>query len=99
MLFRLLDVDDSGVIDVDEFVSGCMRMQGDAKSIDVHTMIFQVQQFLAKWAEFTSFVEDRLGKVLPREGQSLSSVKSRSRSGNLVGLHLQHSRSLTGQLL
>merc|ERR1740121_1012308 len=34
MLFRLLDLDDSGKISRDEFCEGCLRLQGDAKSLD-----------------------------------------------------------------
>merc|ERR1712176_1433885 len=46
MLFRLLDVDNSGKIDLEEFCDGCLRLQGEAKSMDVHTMIFKVKKFL-----------------------------------------------------
>merc|ERR1712176_1250046 len=60
MLFRLMDVSNSGKINVEEFCDGCLRLQGEAKSVDVHTMIFQVKRFLAKWSEFTGYVEDRL---------------------------------------
>merc|ERR1719189_2957837 len=60
MLFRLLDKDGSGKIDLEEFCDGCLRLQGEAKSMDVHQMIFQVKRFLAKWSEFTGYVEDRL---------------------------------------
>merc|ERR1719189_991744 len=63
MLFKLLDVNGSGKIDVDEFCDGCLRLQGEAKSMDVHTMIYQVRNFLAKWSEFTGYVEDRLSAI------------------------------------
>lgn len=59
MLFHLMDLDESGRIDVDEFCEGCLRLQGEAKSMDVHTMIYQVRKFLTKWSEFTGYVEDR----------------------------------------
>jgi len=38
-LFRLFDVDDSGEIQVDEFLEGCLRLKGDAKSIDLHSVL------------------------------------------------------------
>mmetsp|Transcript_34250 Transcript_34250/g.90424 ORF Transcript_34250/g.90424 Transcript_34250/m.90424 type:complete len:724 (+) Transcript_34250:68-2239(+) len=63
MLFRLLDRDDSKKIDLEEFCAGCLRLQGEAKSIDVHTMIYQVRQFLAKWSEFTAFVEEKFEDI------------------------------------
>jgi hypothetical protein len=60
MLFRLMDPEQVGRIDASEFCEGCLRLQGEAKSIDVHTMIYQVKSFLGKWSEFTMYVEDRL---------------------------------------
>eukprot|EP00929_Paragymnodinium_shiwhaense_P034653 TRINITY_DN1881_c0_g5_i1.p1 TRINITY_DN1881_c0_g5~~TRINITY_DN1881_c0_g5_i1.p1 ORF type:complete len:624 (+),score=98.32 TRINITY_DN1881_c0_g5_i1:59-1930(+) len=35
MLFQLLDDDGSGTIDVEEFVDGCLRFKGTARSIDL----------------------------------------------------------------
>merc|ERR1712113_653835 len=60
MLFHLLDVDKSGKVDLDEFTQGCLRLQGDARAIDVHMLIFQVKHFLTKWAEFTQHVDAKL---------------------------------------
>eukprot|EP00929_Paragymnodinium_shiwhaense_P063250 TRINITY_DN31610_c0_g2_i1.p1 TRINITY_DN31610_c0_g2~~TRINITY_DN31610_c0_g2_i1.p1 ORF type:complete len:765 (+),score=152.40 TRINITY_DN31610_c0_g2_i1:161-2455(+) len=34
-LFEILDIDDSGTIDLEEFISGCLRMQGPAKALDL----------------------------------------------------------------
>eukprot|EP00929_Paragymnodinium_shiwhaense_P010809 TRINITY_DN11578_c0_g1_i1.p1 TRINITY_DN11578_c0_g1~~TRINITY_DN11578_c0_g1_i1.p1 ORF type:complete len:724 (+),score=158.66 TRINITY_DN11578_c0_g1_i1:87-2258(+) len=34
-LFEILDIDDSGAIDLEEFISGCLRMQGPAKALDL----------------------------------------------------------------
>lgn len=66
-LFRLLDTDDSGNINIDEFCDGCLRLQGEAKSMDVHTMIFQVRRFLTKWSEFTAYVEEALDVAKDRD--------------------------------
>merc|ERR1712187_69315 len=41
-LFDMLDDDGSGEVDMEEFVSGCLRLKGNAKSIDIHTLIFEV---------------------------------------------------------
>jgi len=40
-LFQIIDSDGSGSIDVDEFVTGCMRLHGPAKSLDVAKMGFE----------------------------------------------------------
>merc|ERR1719410_2024133 len=42
-----------------EFIEGCLRLQGEAKCIDVHTLIHQVKVFLARWSTFAQFVEER----------------------------------------
>merc|ERR1740123_2677565 len=63
LLFHLVDADTSGRIELDEFCTGCLRLQGEAKSIDVHTMLYQVNKFLNRWAEFTEFVEERFDEL------------------------------------
>merc|ERR1712217_208111 len=55
MLFALLDVDDSGCVDIAEFCSGLLRLQGDAKSFDVHCLIFHNMKFVRT---FEGFVQD-----------------------------------------
>eukprot|EP00913_Durusdinium_trenchii_P001963 g1816.t1 len=37
-LFLLIDEDDNGVVDIDEFVSGCMQLRGPAQSLQVAKM-------------------------------------------------------------
>lgn len=37
-LFGLLDKDESGSVSIEEFVTGCMRMRGNAKTLDVVRM-------------------------------------------------------------
>jgi len=44
-LFLLLDNDSSGCIDCEEFVAGCVRLEGSAKAIDFAT-------FINEWTEF-----------------------------------------------
>lgn len=89
LLFRLMDVDGSGKIDMGEFCEGCLRLQGDAKSVDVHTMIYQVRQFLTKWSEFTGYVEERLGTY--DDGSICMSRHSRSSMGSSSS-HLRNYR-------
>mmetsp|Transcript_67386 Transcript_67386/g.191245 ORF Transcript_67386/g.191245 Transcript_67386/m.191245 type:complete len:138 (-) Transcript_67386:115-528(-) len=40
-LFELLDVNHDGELDVDEFLDGCLRLKGVARSIDVYSLIQQ----------------------------------------------------------
>mmetsp|Transcript_102750 Transcript_102750/g.297040 ORF Transcript_102750/g.297040 Transcript_102750/m.297040 type:complete len:253 (+) Transcript_102750:3-761(+) len=59
-LFRLLDKDKSGRIDIEEFCNGCMRLKGPAKSFDIHCVIYEIDRVASKWAEFMMFTETRL---------------------------------------
>merc|ERR1712007_14629 len=39
--FSLLDTDDSGAIDIEEFCDGCLRLKGDAKSFDINCLMHE----------------------------------------------------------
>mmetsp|Transcript_2513 Transcript_2513/g.5039 ORF Transcript_2513/g.5039 Transcript_2513/m.5039 type:complete len:313 (-) Transcript_2513:7-945(-) len=43
-LFDLLDVDDSNTVDVNEFMSGMLKLRGGAKAIDMITLVFQTKK-------------------------------------------------------
>lgn len=34
-VWKILDLDDDGTLDADEFLSGCLRLRGPAKTLDV----------------------------------------------------------------
>jgi len=40
ILFELLDVDGSDQVTIDEFLDGCMRLKGQARSIDLNMLLF-----------------------------------------------------------
>merc|ERR1712039_314166 len=63
MLFRLLDRDGSGQIDVEEFCEGCLKLKGEARAFDMHVMILQIKQFMEKWSIFTSYVAEQFDTV------------------------------------
>lgn len=42
-LFNVLDKDNSGAVDMEEFVEGCMRIKGAAKTVDIHILTFEIQ--------------------------------------------------------
>jgi len=58
ILFRLLDRDGSGSVDITEFCEGCFRLKGEAKSTDMQLMMLEMQMFLDRWSDFTVYVED-----------------------------------------
>eukprot|EP00930_Biecheleria_cincta_P071586 TRINITY_DN59076_c0_g1_i1.p1 TRINITY_DN59076_c0_g1~~TRINITY_DN59076_c0_g1_i1.p1 ORF type:complete len:610 (+),score=95.09 TRINITY_DN59076_c0_g1_i1:57-1832(+) len=43
-LFRLLDADDSGVVNLTEFLEGCMRVKGVARSIDMYAVMAECRR-------------------------------------------------------
>jgi hypothetical protein len=42
-IFSLLDVDDSGTIDLDEFLNGCLSLHGPAKAIHLATLMYETR--------------------------------------------------------
>merc|ERR1712087_1027630 len=43
-LFHLLDIDDSGEIDIDELLNGCLRIHGSAKAIELAAFIHEYRK-------------------------------------------------------
>ncbi|CAJ1356475.1 unnamed protein product [Effrenium voratum] len=43
-LFTLLDTDGSGTVDIEEFLDGCLRLKGSARSIDVHFIMVLIHR-------------------------------------------------------
>merc|ERR1712032_966874 len=54
-LFHLLDINDSGHVGIEEFIMGCMRLKGTAKSIDLANMLYQQKR---ERLRFDAFSED-----------------------------------------
>merc|ERR1719284_1939562 len=44
-LFLLLDSDGSGAVETGEFVTGCLRLKGDAKAIDLATLMYDTRRW------------------------------------------------------
>lgn len=42
-LFKLLDVDGSGKIEIDEFCEGCLRLAGEARSFDLNCLMYDIR--------------------------------------------------------
>lgn len=59
-LFRLLDINNSGTIDIDELVHGCLRLMGYAKAIDLATFMNEYRVVTLRWARHARFVEECL---------------------------------------
>lgn len=44
-LFQLLDADQSGAVEAEEFVMGCLRLRGQAKAIDLATLMYESRRW------------------------------------------------------
>lgn len=47
-LFQLLDEDEDGEVGIREFLEGCIRLKGQARSIDLHLAVFQLQRLAGR---------------------------------------------------
>jgi len=43
-LFKLLDTDDGGYVSIEEFLTGCLRLKGSAKEVDVATLLYETKR-------------------------------------------------------
>jgi len=57
-LFKLLDDDDSGSVTIEEFLSGCIRLKGTAKAIDMITLLFETNKISKKIGKLTRMFQD-----------------------------------------
>jgi len=56
-LFKLLDCDDSGQVNIAEFCKGCLKLKGDAKSYDVHCLLYENSRLIHKWQQYMDYLE------------------------------------------
>jgi hypothetical protein len=110
-LFHLLDADNSGEILIDEFVEGCMKLRGEARSMDIHILICENRRM---WTKFGIFCEqlhntmsnisggmERLGVLVHSSApcsfsQPLSTHSSRRPSRRVSGI-TQEAAPFSGQ--
>jgi len=63
-LFKLLDTSGDGEIDVDEFVTGCLKLRGQARSVDLALLQHQVKWLSHKFTRFCEYAEASLERQL-----------------------------------
>jgi len=59
-LFKMLDADRSGMIDLEEFVSGCLQLRGPAKAIHVARLSFDFRSTKAALSNFEMDLSNHL---------------------------------------
>jgi len=63
-LFTLLDVDRTGEVDLEEFVSGCLRLKGGAKSLDMAILKYQVEWIMYNVTSWEGKFETQIERAL-----------------------------------
>eukprot|EP00421_Protoceratium_reticulatum_P017217 CAMPEP_0168395402 /NCGR_PEP_ID=MMETSP0228-20121227/20025_1 /TAXON_ID=133427 /ORGANISM="Protoceratium reticulatum, Strain CCCM 535 (=CCMP 1889)" /LENGTH=691 /DNA_ID=CAMNT_0008408833 /DNA_START=81 /DNA_END=2156 /DNA_ORIENTATION=+ len=61
-LLMLLDRDQNGEVDIDEFITGCIRLKGGAKSLDMAMLQYQVEWMVHNVAWLSSAFENHFGE-------------------------------------
>eukprot|EP00930_Biecheleria_cincta_P002112 TRINITY_DN103157_c0_g1_i1.p1 TRINITY_DN103157_c0_g1~~TRINITY_DN103157_c0_g1_i1.p1 ORF type:complete len:722 (-),score=146.13 TRINITY_DN103157_c0_g1_i1:67-2187(-) len=62
-LFRLLDTDESGSIDAEEFMQGCLKLRGPARSIDLATLMYSNKRLMRWWRKEVKHIRTRLMRM------------------------------------
>jgi hypothetical protein len=70
-LFELIDVDNSGHISREEFIMGCLRLRGNAKALDVATLMYDTKRLAHILEEHMLYIERLLETRNPYAQQEL----------------------------
>jgi len=93
LLFSLLDKDDSDEIQIEEFLEGCLKIKGDAKSIDIHTLLFQNRRILHKVQVFMTYAEAQFSNLAELLGYMIGISPSDAVLSNESAVAANHTAS------
>jgi len=65
-LFNLLDMDGSGSVGIEEFLMGCMRLKGYAKTIDLATLMYENKRLTHHATSFYKFAREEFASLVER---------------------------------
>jgi hypothetical protein len=75
-LFNLLDRDKSGVIDIEEFCDGCIRLRGNARSFDLNSLQHENRRAYAQMLRFNKWFANCIKSDGTRDVNFQREVKS-----------------------
>jgi len=58
-LYKLLDVDESDEVPIEEFVTGCFRLKGAGKSLDLASLMHENKKVMRVLMKFMSYTEEQ----------------------------------------
>jgi len=67
-LFKLLDTDGGGSVDIDEFVDGCIRLKGGAKSIQMAQIMYHHKWIMDKLTDLSNTIQKQLKPMSANQG-------------------------------
>lgn len=93
-LFKLLDTGDTGAINVEEFINGCLRLRGTARAIDLATLMSQTTRMHRQWRVQMSHLQTIVSGLPPDQSCNTTNFStagsSRKLSTKTIGLAWQH---------
>jgi voltage-gated sodium channel len=77
IIFALIDKDGTDEVSIDEFVDGTMKLKGNAKSIDVLSMMFDSVRYSIKFNKLCYFIEEQMRDVREQLQPGITAGSSR----------------------
>merc|ERR1712146_779020 len=90
-LFKLLDKDCSGSLELDEFVSGCLSLKGQAKAMQCAKLDYDNRQMRAMLEEFMDDIELQMAELCGSLNGTLR-AKRRARKVKFPELEVEQKR-------
>jgi hypothetical protein len=74
-IFRLCDGDCSGTVSYEEFIGGCLRLRGSAKSADMMTLLYQSEKHHRQLCSISKEVKRLSNKVKQMRGSAAADAR------------------------
>lgn len=85
-LFKLIDTDDEKIINTDQFISGCLRLRGDATRLDLELLGYDFQFLVRKLDGFMEHVVDKLEAIEGVRPSALGTGQRKTRFSDLANM-------------
>jgi len=84
-LFDLLDINKSGRINIEEFLSGCQRLRGESRALDLAVLRTEVLSWMGHFSNFADNVEKQLDELVNKK--PIVGDRSRGRAATIAGTY------------